>query len=142
MFASKRAGWVLARAALIVTAIGLGARTSSACDLCAIYTATVMHEQKTGPWLGISEQFTSFNTLKDGDDEIDNDNAEWLQSSITQLVLGYAFHPRFSLQLNIPIISREFRRGHDGEIELVGHGFLQDGVVDRSSASAAADAST
>jgi hypothetical protein len=55
--------------------------------------------------------------LRDGDDEIPNPNSEWMQSSITQLVAGYSFHPRFGVQLNVPLISREFRRFHDGEIE-------------------------
>jgi hypothetical protein len=112
MFASK-----LARAVLLVPLIGLAARSAAACDLCAIYTATVMHEHKTGPWIGLAQQYTSFNTLKDGDETIDNDNSEWLQSSITQIVLGWAVHPRVGIQLNIPVISREFRRFHDGEIE-------------------------
>jgi hypothetical protein len=91
--------------------------TAEACDLCSIYTATVMQEHKTGPWVAVSEQFTSFNTLRDGDKTLANENAEWLQSSITQLVVGYSIHPRFGLQLNVPLISREFRRFHDGAIE-------------------------
>jgi hypothetical protein len=76
-----------------------------------------MQEHKTGPWVAVSEQFTSFNTLRDGDKTLANENAEWLQSSITQLVVGYAIHPRFGLQLNVPLIAREFRRFHDGALE-------------------------
>ena len=90
---------------------------ADACDLCAIYTATVTQRHKTGVWIGAAEQFTSFNTLRDGDDTIDNEAGEWLQSSITQIVVGATLHPRFTLAMALPLISREFRRLHDGEIQ-------------------------
>jgi hypothetical protein len=41
---------------------------------------------------------------------------ERLLSSITQVLLGYNLTPRFGLQLNLPIISRTFRRVEDGRI--------------------------
>jgi hypothetical protein len=110
----RRARAAFACVSLLVGAIAAGPREAAACDLCAIYTATVMHERKTGPWIGVSEQFTSFNTIRDGDGEIDDPHSEWVQSSITQLVFGWAVHPRFGVQLNVPIVSREFSRNHDG----------------------------
>ena len=88
----------------------VGTAPARACDLCAIYTATTMQEIRRGPWLSISEQFTSFNTLELNDSEIGNFDNEWIQSSITQFVAGYTFTDRLSLQLNVPVISREFRR--------------------------------
>src|SRR6185295_9525411 len=96
----------LVRTLVLSASFALASLTAAhACDLCSIYTATVMQEHKTGPWVAVSEQFTSFNTLRDGDDEIPNPNSEWMQSSITQLVAGYSFHPRFGVQLNVPLIS-------------------------------------
>ena len=98
--------------AIVVGTVG----AARACDLCAIYTATVMQKTRTGPWIGVAEQFTSFNTVRDGDSTLSNDAGEWLQSSITQIIGGYNIHPRFGVQINVPIISRRFRRIDGGEI--------------------------
>jgi hypothetical protein len=65
----------------------------------------------------VSEQFTSFNTVKDGDETTDNENGEWLQSSITQFVAGFTFHPRFGVQVNVPLISRKYRRVFEGQFD-------------------------
>lgn len=97
--------------ALVVAAAGLlGARAVSACDICAIYTATVMQETRTGLRLGIGQQYTHFSTLKVDGDEASNPADERLDSSITQLVVGYQIHPRVGVQLNLPLIARDFRR--------------------------------
>jgi hypothetical protein len=117
MFGPAARGTFLRVLAALAASLALGAGEARACDLCAVYTATVMQHDKVGMWMGIAEQFTSFNTLKDGDHKIANPNAEWLQSSITQVVVGATMHPRFSLQIAIPLISREYRRFHDGEIQ-------------------------
>ena len=45
-------------AVLAVFALAVPAR---ACDLCAIYTGTMMQQEKTGPWLGIAEQYIGVN---------------------------------------------------------------------------------
>ena len=80
-----------------------------ACDVCAVYTATEMRESRTGFRIGVGEQFTRFARLQDDGHEIDNPG-EYLNSSITQLLVGYDFLPRFGLQLNVPIITRDYRR--------------------------------
>jgi hypothetical protein len=81
-----------------------------ACDLCAIYTATEVMQSRTGFRLGVGEQFTRFGTLQQSGKEVPNPNDEYLDSSITQVLLGYRVTPRFGLQLNIPIIGRSYRR--------------------------------
>lgn len=97
--------------ALVAAAAGLvGAGAASACDICAIYTATEMQETRTGLRLGIGQQYTHFSTLKLDGDDVSNPADERLDSSITQLVVGYQIHPRFGVQLNLPLIARDFRR--------------------------------
>jgi hypothetical protein len=93
-------------------------RSAAACDVCAVYTATEMGESRTGFRLGLAEQYTNFNTLKRDGEEIDNVANERVNSSITQILLGYGITPRLGLQLNLPIIARQFRRlDHHGDIE-------------------------
>src|SRR5262245_38805751 len=107
----------------------LPVRSAAACDVCAIYTATEMGESRTGFRLGLAEQYSNFATIQDDGDEIENVAHEWVNSSITQVLLGYGITPRLGVQLNLPLIIRKFRRlGHDGAIE---HGD-ENGVGDLS----------
>ena len=85
-----------------------------ACDVCAVYTATELHERRTGFRLGASEQLSRFTTLQRGGDEIDNPAGERLTSSITQVWLGYNLTPRLGIQANLPLVSRTFRRIEGG----------------------------
>lgn len=101
---------------LVVGLLDLAAAQGWACDVCAIYTATEMREGRTGFRIGIGEQFTRFERVQDDGREID-DHGEHLNSSITQLFLGYDFIPRFGVQLNVPIIDRRFRRLEDGQLK-------------------------
>jgi hypothetical protein len=101
----------------VLAAAGVMTATSSAraCDVCAVYTATELREAKVGFRAGVAEQFTYYGTLQRDGEEIANPNDEFLRSSITQVVLGYNFHPRAGVQLNLPVVSRTFRRaGADG----------------------------
>lgn len=88
----------------------IAARAARACDLCAIYTTTQLRQQEVGPYAAVAEQYTYFATLKNDGQTVPNPAGERLRSSITQLVGGYQLHPRIGLQLNLPIISRTFRR--------------------------------
>lgn len=106
---SRPGGLLFASVALTAISI-FGAEPGAACDLCAIYTATELQETRSGFRLGIGEQYTRFNTLQRGGDEVPNPANEWLNSSITQVLLGYNFTPRIGAQVNLPIISRKFRR--------------------------------
>jgi hypothetical protein len=84
---------------------------ANACDFCAIYTANQAEgDARTGPYLGLSEQFTRFGTLQSEGDEVANPTDQQLNSSITQLVLGYGVTEHFSVQANLPFIDRQYRR--------------------------------
>ena len=87
---------------------------AAACDLCAIYTGSLMQQDKTGLWLAIGEQYTNFNTIRVDGDKVANPDNEWIHSSITQLLVGHTITRRFGVQMNIPLISREYRRVEDG----------------------------
>ena len=61
-------------------------------------------------YFAVGEQFTYFNTVQVDGQEVPNETDQYLASSITQLVAGYAFNSRFALQLNVPLIYRSFQR--------------------------------
>jgi len=106
----------------------LAARAVTACDICAVYTATEQREARTGFRLGLAEQYAFFGTERLGGKEVSLPATEWMESSVTQFLLGYTFTPRMSLQLNLPLIVRDFRRIHDHQIQ---HG-NESGVGDMS----------
>lgn len=60
--------------------------------------------------MAVGEQFTRFGTLQDDGAEIKDPVGQYENSSITQLLAGYNFNDRLGLQLNLPIIYREFKR--------------------------------
>lgn len=84
---------------------------SSACDFCSIYTANRAEGgSHTGLFLGVSEQFTRFGSLQLEGNEVANPTKQQLDSSITQMVLGYGLTDRFSVQASLPFIDRSYRR--------------------------------
>jgi len=89
---------------------------AGACDLCAVYTATSLRKSEQGPWIGVAEQFTHFHTLQLDGHEVPNEAGERVDSSITQILLGYNVTLRVGLQLAVPIITRQYRRLEGGEI--------------------------
>jgi hypothetical protein len=97
-------------ASTIVMAGATAIAPALACDVCAVYTATEVQETKTGFRASIAEQFSRFTTLQEDGEEIPNPNGERLESSITQLVVGYQLLPELGVQLNLPIITRHYRR--------------------------------
>ncbi|MGD9764499.1 MAG: hypothetical protein AB7V27_12345 [Candidatus Binatia bacterium] len=104
--------------------IALAGARASACDICSVYTptdvvytTTEMREDQIGIYAGLAEQFTAFRTLKRNGETVANPAGERLNSSISQLVLGYDFHPRVGVQLNVPIIARWFRRVTEDGVE-------------------------
>jgi hypothetical protein len=90
---------------------------SRACDLCAVYRATEIGYGEKGFGVGVAEQFSDFSTLKQDGEKVDNPADERLYSSITQLYLSYDFASWMGAQLNLPIITRSFRRVAGGGIE-------------------------
>jgi len=114
--ARRRTIYVLAATtfALAITTLVIAVAPTHACDICAIYTGSLMRQDKTGVVLGVSEQFTYFGGIREDDRSVPNPDNEWMSSSITQLVVGYQLTPRIGVQANVPLISREYRRMEDG----------------------------
>jgi hypothetical protein len=114
---------------LFLTLILLAARLTNgrACDLCGCFTpqlnAIPQTQSSALPWWGrgwygaVGEQFTRFATLQDDGNEVPNPTGQYLNSSITQLVGGYEINKRFALQINVPLIYREFKRPEGFEIQ-------------------------
>ena len=48
--------------AAVAAALVLGAPAARACDVCAVYTATQMREERTGLLVGLGEQATRYST--------------------------------------------------------------------------------
>jgi len=93
---------------------------SRACDLCGCYTPQLeampaMELTPSPSWLAgwyaaASEQFTRFATVQIDGREVANPTGQYENSSITQLVAGYDVTSRIALQINLPLIYREFKR--------------------------------
>ena len=100
---------------------------SRACDLCGCYTPQLeampaMELTPSPSWLAgwyaaASEQFTRFATVQIDGREVANPTGQYENSSITQLVAGYDVTSRFALQINLPLIYREFKRPEDFAID-------------------------
>src|ERR1700732_3361093 len=108
------------RLLLLVTFGGADLLTTEACDLCGCYTPQLEAMPGMEPatskawWNGfygaVGEQFTHFGTVLVNGHEVSNPTGQYENSSITQLVGGYTINDRLALQLNIPLIYREFKR--------------------------------
>ena len=108
------------RLLLLVSLSGVSLRMSQACDLCGCYTPQVevmpaMEPAGSKSWSNglygaVAEQFSHFGTVLVDGREVSNPTGQYENSSITQLVVGDTINDRFALQLNIPLIYREFKR--------------------------------
>ena len=82
-----------------------------ACDLCAIYSAAQARgDIGHGTFVGVAEQFTHFGTVQADGVNVGNPSGQYLDSSISQLFLGYNFSERVGLQFNLPVIYRSYKR--------------------------------
>jgi hypothetical protein len=97
----------LSVAALAVLA---AARTAGACDICSIYTSREAREARLGFYTAAFQQYTDFSTLRQDGDEVDNSLGQSLESSQTQLIVGYQVSHRLGVQVNVPYLDRSFRR--------------------------------
>jgi hypothetical protein len=125
-------------ASICLSVIFFTAPCSKSCDLCGCYTpqfeassqsntttAYVSENAITssgrfwanGLYGAVGEQFTHFGTLQFEGNEVANPTDQYLNSWVTQLVVGYACNDRFALQLNMPFIYRSFRRPEGFEID-------------------------
>lgn len=89
-----------------------------ACDLCTVYNANAARgEGKAGFHLALAEQFTHSGTLQENGSEISDPVGQYRDSSITSLIAGYNFTPRWSVSLNVPYIHRSFKRAEGFAVE-------------------------
>jgi hypothetical protein len=88
-----------------------------ACDLCGSAVPNHPWDPRAGVFLGATEQFTRFGTIQIDGHEIGNPVAQFMNSSITQLYVGYNFLPSFGLQVNVPLVYRSFRRTTESGIQ-------------------------
>lgn len=98
---------------LSITAVAAPVARTAACDLCGCYTPPldIVHEKPYSFYAGMTEQFTHFGTERLDGVKQPNPAGEYIDSSITQFVLGLSFlDNRVGVQLGIPIIDRSFRR--------------------------------
>jgi hypothetical protein len=122
-FPISRGGFILKiwKHFCLLSAFTLGATlVARACDLCGCYTPQLEAMPGMEPaglpswWNGfygaVGEQFTHFGTVQVNGREVSNPAGQYENSSITQLVAGYTINDRFALQLNVPLIDREFKR--------------------------------
>ena len=118
---------------LIIAGLVAGVATVCACDLCGCYTPDLeampgmqMTAAGGGPsWLagsyaGIAQQFTHFGTDQFDGHEVPNPTGEYLNSSITQLIIGQTlpfFDNRLGLQVSVPFVDHDFRRPRGFAVE-------------------------
>ena len=74
-------------------------------------------EGSAGFHVSLAEQFTHSGTLQLKGDEVSDTIGQFRDSSITTLVLGYSFTPKFGVSLNVPYVHRSFRRAEGFEVE-------------------------
>ena len=75
--------------ALVLLARLSAPASTFACDLCAIYSATLLRDEQRGFGIGVGQQLADFTTLQNGGDEVSNPDDEYLFSSITQVLVAY-----------------------------------------------------
>ena len=108
-------GIVVALAVALSSVVASG-RAALACDICALHASTVLDPPRRGFSAHVTEQLTSLNTYENaGDRSLPVD--EWMQSSITSVVLGYGFTGPWRIELTVPFINREYRRLKDQAVD-------------------------
>jgi hypothetical protein len=93
---------------------------SHACDICGSYTALSgeIRHGDLGTHVGVAEQYTRFGSLRLDGHEVSNPADQYLNSSITQIVLGKSYlNNRLLLQANVPLIHRDYRRTEGLDID-------------------------
>lgn len=89
----------------------LYAPSLDACDLCAIYRAgDAKGETHDGFLVGVATQFIPYHTSQFESAKVQPTTSDFLDSTVTHVLLGYNFSPRFGLSLNTPISHFDFAR--------------------------------
>jgi hypothetical protein len=96
----------------VARVIPLAVPVAGACDTCGCFIPTEdgrpLYSQ--GWFAGIGEQFTYFGTDLNNGQSAPNPTGQYLASSTTQIIGGYRLTDRFSVQLSIPLIYRQYLR--------------------------------
>ena len=100
-----------------IIAAALSASRLVACDFCVCDLPYMDISSKPGWHARLSEQFTHFGTLQQDGRSIANPAGEHLDSSITQIIVGYDFAHALGVQLSVPLVSRSFQRWHHGALD-------------------------
>jgi len=99
----------------------LGAVTSYACDPCGMHNSLqlpgVMSSMRSvglqsGAWtFGLTEQFSTFRVRSDNDLRTTDSDIELIRNlSVTQVTSAYNISESFSLQVNLPLVIRNYYR--------------------------------
>jgi hypothetical protein len=92
--------------------------TALACDICSLSNVSTPYKPAAGSLhLGIAEQFTGFDTIRDGTKKVENAEHQRMESSVTQISAGYDLTDSMSAQAILPIINRRYSRSVDGKRE-------------------------
>src|ERR1051325_7085497 len=99
----------------LCAALGLTlAPRTPACELCAIYSAsTASGDAGKGFSLTLSEQYVSAHNLQADGEHVSTATSlrdAFVDTSTTHIVPGYNFNSRFGVSVNVPVVTREFRR--------------------------------
>lgn len=87
------------------------AAKAMSCDLCAVYRAEENKaENGQGFIVSLAEQFIPYRTVQFEGNKLQLANPDYVDSSVTHLVVGYNFSSRFGLSLNAPFLHLKFRR--------------------------------
>jgi len=86
-----------------------------ACDAHSVYVQPQTTPDSHRLNVGVAEQFTNMGTVTFDGDVIPSEG-EVLNSSITQVFAGYGFTDWIGVQLNLPIIARNYRRLENGQL--------------------------
>src|SRR3546814_450302 len=91
-----------------------------ACDLCSVYTAQLAQGQGAEGWFaGVAEQYTRYDELRDEGRRVP-DGGQYLNSSVTQVLLGYGIDAHWIVQANLPYIDRQYKRPEGDGFEPIG----------------------
>jgi hypothetical protein len=94
-----------------VLAVAGASRGLLACDFCAVYSAMEARgESGRGCFGGLAVQYTRFNTFQSNGHNAPNPDAEYLNSLMSQVFLGYNLNNRIGVQFNLPVIYRAYGR--------------------------------
>lgn len=118
LIALKHTVWIVSLLSFLLS--GLSAH---ACDLCAVYNVVETQQGEEGSLrTGLAHQFTYYESNFSGH----NQPSHELTSNITQVFGSYNLSSKLALQLNLPLIYRDYRR-------------IKDGIVDSGSESGVGD---